>query len=289
MRDDQRRLLLSRRQVMVASTAASLAHAAPPPDPLAELPFRQDDPRWGSRVLWQRDVVVRVDTEFNGHPRVEAESLLRRFDDGNTLANEGCLLTCLAMVLRLLDRERSTTWTPATLDAEMQRLHFSTQSGLSVAPVMADLVSEVTLGAVQLTAKEEYLSGVEGRARVFPNTAALLRAFRTLEPSARGDVVVMLKTGTWDDTVASHYVLVHPLDDGGPDARDVRLLDPAQPLGSKASWKLTDSAQRIGADEDIAAAWKKAGIGPTQVGGVWLFSRGRPPAALLRAWAAASR
>lgn len=274
---------------MLGGAVAALAHAAPPPDRLAELPFRQDDPRWAGRVLWKRDVVVRIDTEFNGHPRDEAESLIRRFDDGNTLANEGCLLTCLSMVLRLLDRERSATWTPATLDAETQRLHFSTQSGLSMAPMMADLVSEVTLGAVQLVAKEEYLAGVEGRARVFPHTAPLLRAFRTLEPSARRDVVAMLKTGTWDDTVASHYVLVHPLDEGGPDARDVRLLDPAQPLENKAPWTLTDSARRICADEAIAAEWKKAGIGPTQVGGLWLFSRGRPPAALLRAWADASR
>ncbi len=275
--------------MLVATTAASFAHAAPPADPLAGLPFRQDDPRWASRVLWKRELVVRVDTELNGHSRDEAEALLRHFDDGNTMQNEGCLLTCLSMVLRLLDRQRASTWTPATLDEAMQRLHFSTQSGLSMAPVMADLVSEVTLGAVQLTAKEEYLSGVEGRARVFPHTAALLRAFRALEPSARTDAVVMLKTGTWDDTVASHYVLVHPRDEGGPEAKDVHLLDPAQPLGSKASWTLTDSAQRICADEAIAAAWKQAGIEPTQVAGVWLFSRGRPPAALLRAWAAAPR
>lgn len=274
---------------MVGLAGASVARAAGPKraDPLADLPYRQDDPRWGHRVLWSREAVVRVDTELNGHSREEAESLLRQFDDGNTLANEGCLLTCLAMVLRLLDPEKTPPWAPDTLDAETQRLHFSTPSGLSMAPLMADLVSEVTLGSVQLVAKEEYLSGVDGRPRIFPQTATLLRAVRALAPADRKDLVVMLKTGTWDDSVASHFVLLHPLDDGGPDAKEVRLLDPAQPAGSKASWKLADSARRICADSEIAEAWSAAGITPTQLGGVWLFSRGQPSAAVLRAWAQA--
>jgi len=42
----------------------------------------------------------------------------------------------------------------------------------------------------------------------------------------------MLKTGTYDDTFASHYVLVDPKAPEGLDEDDVPLLDPIQPLES---------------------------------------------------------
>ena len=48
----------------------------------------------------------------------------------------------------------------------------------------------------------------------------------------RADVAVMLKIGTYDDTVGSHYVLVDPAEPGGTDEDDVAVLDPAQPLKS---------------------------------------------------------
>jgi hypothetical protein len=112
--------------------------------------------------------------------------------------------------------------------------------------------------------------------RVFPKAmkaSPLLRAWRRLPPAKRSRFVVMLKTGTYDDTVASHYALLHPLDDAGPDVDDPLLLDPAQPLDDDGPWRLSDSAAQITSDPDILEAWNTAGITPTQLGGVWVFVR----------------
>ncbi len=102
----------------------------------------------------------------------------------------------------------------------------------------------------------------------------------------------MLKTGTYDDTVASHYVLLHPNESESPDIADIEILDPAKPLdGTKQRWLLSDSARLVTTDPDIAKGWAAGSIEPTQLGGVWVFSRwsaseGRSLLApLVRAWA----
>ncbi len=116
-----------------------------------------------------------------------------------------------------------------------------------------------------------------------------MRAYRSLPPARRRDVALVVKTGTYDDTVASHYVLLHPGAAEPPDGPDPAILDPARPLGEAGPWRLTDSARHITRDPEIAAAWKAAGIEPTQLGGAWAFARwsdGRSRAApLVRAWA----
>lgn len=262
-------------------------HFAAAPD----LPYRQDDPRWGKDLMWDRDLVIKADTKLNGEPKTKAESLMREFDDGNTIANEGCQLTSLAMVLRLLAPPTGKPWTPKNLNHAAQRAYFYTPCGLSMAPLNADLVSEVTNGDVQLCLKEEYLAGVPSWPKVRCNTSALVRAYRSLPPEERKDFVVMLKTGTYDDTVASHYLLLDPNDPGPPDDDNPLVLDPAKPLDETMPWHLSDSAAKITEDPEIAEEWKKSGIEPTQIGGAWVFarrgSRHDPPhvAPLAKAWA----
>jgi hypothetical protein len=254
----------------------------------AGLPFRQDDPRWGRDRMWDRALVIRADVQLNGRPRAEAEALLREFEDGNTIANEGCLLTCLAMALRLLAPAADPPWTPATLNAAAQEAYFFTPCGLSMTALYADLASEVSGGRVQLCAKEEYLPGEPSWPRIDARGAPLVRAYRALPPARRRDVALVLKTGTYDDTVASHYVLLDP-GAAEPDGADALVLDPARPPGEDGPWRLTDSARQVTRDPEIAAAWKEARIEPTQLGGAWAFARwseGRPQAAaLVRAWA----
>ena len=237
------------------------------------LPLRQDDPAWGAEVMWDRDLVIQAATELDGYSTAEAALLLREFDDGNNIANEGCMLTCLARVLRLLAAPASPPWTPRTLnDAAHEALYYSL-SGLSMTTLYADLVAEVTGGAVQLCLKEEYLPGEPGWPRMRASSSALVRAYRTLSPEKRANFVVMLKTGTYDDTVASHYVLLHPNDAGSVDDDDVTVLDPAMPADAKVPWRLSDSAKVITEDPDIAAGWQDAAIEPTQLGGAWVFVR----------------
>ena len=256
------------------------------------LPYRQDDPAWGGDLMWDRDLVIEADVQLNGRPRDEAESLMRAFSDGNTIGNEGCQLTSMAMVLRLLAPRSSTPWTPGRLNEAAHQFYYYTPAGLSMTALYADLVSEVTDGSVQLCLKEEYLAGVAPWARQRVNTSALVRAYRSLPPEQRRDVVVMLKTGTYDDTVASHYLLLDPRDGGSPNDDNPRVLDPAMPVGETKPWRLSDSAARITSDPEIARAWAESGIEPTQIGGAWVFARcdperGRPLVEpLVKAWAA---
>jgi hypothetical protein len=264
---------------------------APLLDPRAAgMPFRQDDPVWGKDLMWDRELVIRADHELNGASLTQARALMRRFPDGNTIANEGCLLTAMAMTLQLL-APKSPAWTPRALNELAHEGYFYTPCGLSMTTLNADFLSELTEGAVQLALKEEYLPGVRGWPKVHPHTSALVRAYRSLAPAKRTAFVVLLKTGTYDDTVASHYLLLHPNDDGGADDPNPRVLDPAQPFGTPEAWRLTDSARAITQDPDIAAGWREAGIEPTQIGGAWIYVRGTAQrdgsaiAPLVRAWA----
>jgi hypothetical protein len=159
-------------------------------------PFRPDVPEWADQVMWDRDQVIATHMRGNGKSLRVASDLLRRFPRGNTIRNEGCLLTSLAMVLLLLDRSaRGRSWTPATLNAKAHKLTYYTPAGLSMQPLYADIVSEVTGGEVQMCAKEEYLSGEPSWPRTYASTSWLVRAYRQLSPSARRNFAVMLKTG----------------------------------------------------------------------------------------------
>jgi hypothetical protein len=239
----------------------------------AGAPQRQDDPRWASEVMWDRSRVLRAAVELEGEDPSVAEGWLRAFEDGNTIGNEGCMLTCLSMVLRLLAPPTDPPWTPGLLNAAAQERLYYRPSGLSLTTLYADLVAELTLGSVQLAIKEEYLPGEAGWARMTARRAPLVRGYRALPPAGRASLLVMVKTGTWDDTVASHYALIHPDDAGGPEDDDLLLLDPAQPLDRAGPWRLSDSAAQLTLDPEIEAAWRAAGIGGTQLGGVWVFAR----------------
>ena len=257
----------------------------------AKLPYRQHDPLWGADLMWDRDKVIAADVQFNGQSPAVAASLLREFDDGNNLANEGCMLTCLAMVMRLLNPDTKPKWTPKVLNKWAHDLYYYTPCGLSMTTLSADLMSELTAGEVQLCLKEEYLPGEAGWPKMRTTTSALVRAYRVLPPEKRSNFMVMLKTGTYDETVASHYVLLHPGDASSVDDPNPEVLDPAQPLGDTKPWRLTDSAAAILEDPEIAAGWKASGIDATQIGGVWVFTRWAPGhdrsllTPLVQAWA----
>lgn len=241
--------------------------------------------------MWDRDRVIEAATRLNGMSREKAESLMREFEDGNTIANEGCLITSMAMVARLLSEPGGKVWTPRTLNRAAQASYYYTPSGLSMSPLNADLLSEVTDGKVQLTLKEEYLSGVSPWPRMHCNTSALVRAYRSLPQEERKNHAVIVKIGTYDDTVASHYLLLDPADTGALDDANPRVLDPAQPFDSDTSeWRLRDSSAQILKDPDIAKAWKESGIEPTQLCGAWVYSKFDPKhgashnSALVQAW-----
>jgi len=240
---------------------------------LTGLPYRQDDPRWSSDLMWDRSKVLRAAVELNGETPENAAALMRAFPDGNSIGNEGCQLTCLAMALRLLMPDVDEPFTPRVLNELAHDFYYYTLSGLSLTTLYGDLVSDASEGVVQLALKEEWLPGVAPWPPMTSSSSPLLRAYRRLPPAKRSQFVLMLKTGTYDDTVASHYVLLHPLDDAGPDDDDPLLLDPAQPLDDHRPWRLSDSAAQVTSDEDILEAWNNAGIAPTQVGGVWVFVR----------------
>lgn len=291
------------KSVLGTGACAGLGMSLLPPDALAAspalrslprgFPYRQDDAAWKDDLMWDRNAVIQTHIKGNRRPRREAEALMRQFEDGNTIGNEGCLLTCLAMVLRLLDpAQPDAGWTPRSLNRVAHELNYYTLAGLSMAPLAADLVCEVSAGEVQMCAKEEYLSGEPGWPRTYVHTSALVRAYRRLAPERRRDFLVMLKTGTYDDTVASHYVLLHPGGSESPDGPDPELLDPAMPLEASLPWRLSDSARRICEDPEIRRAWRKSGIEPNQICGAWIFARWRGPqdrmimGPLIGAWAA---
>jgi len=225
--------------------------------------------------MWQRADVMEVYRKFNHESAAEAEKLLYPHPTGNTIATEGCLITCLAMVLRLL-APRGGRWTPRTLNAEAKASLFYTESGLSMVPLYADLVADVTNGEVQLCAQEQYLSGEPGWPRTFPSGCTILRGYRALPSRKRRDFVIMLKTGTHDDTVASHYVLVDPDDPGAGNNDDMSLLDPIQPNRLPGTrWRLSQSCACLLTDRAIRRAWRRAKIVPCQISGAWAFARWR--------------
>ena len=193
---------------------------------------------------------------------------------GNTIGNEGCMLTSLAMVLHLLDdRPIHPAWTPTLLNEEAHARHFYTLAGISMVPLYADLVSEVTQGEVQLCAKEDYFPGEPKWPRNYASTSLLVRAYRQLSQEDRKHYAVMLKTGTYDDTFASHYVLLDPNDPGDPDDKNPVILDPIMPKNANSPWRLSNSADFLRSDKKVKKAWDDRKIKRRQIGGVWLFAR----------------
>jgi hypothetical protein len=258
----------------------------------AGLPHRQGDPAWGDQLMWDRDLVIRADTELNGNPPAHARSLLRRFASGNTIRHEGCMLCCLSMVLRLFDPRPPAPWDPGLLNERAQNRYYYTLAGVSLTTLYADLVAELSQGEVQLTLKEEHLPGMPRWTPLRASASPLLRAYRGLSPAQRADCLVMVKTGTYSDVVASHYALIHPNEEAGPDEDDVQLLDPAVPVRQTGAWRLSDSAAWICQDPAIAEGWRQEGVGPLDIGGIWVFIRRRADGdglsrgPLVRAWAA---
>jgi hypothetical protein len=85
----------------------------------------------------------------------------------------------------------------------------------------------------------------------------------------------MIKTGTYDDTFASHFILVDPQAKSGEN--DIAVLDPIQPLNSKAAiWTLSNSSQKLCQDRDVKTEWAALNIAPLQIAGVWVFCSWRP-------------
>jgi hypothetical protein len=241
--------------------------------PIKDLPFRQSDPVWGKDLMWDRTKVMEVHRQYNGASRKEAEELLRKFPGDNTIANEGCLLTSLAMVLRLLVPQ-GKYGTPRRLNEFAFDNLYYTRAGLSMVTLYADMVCDASDGEVQLLLKEDYLSGQPNWPKTHASECMPLRAYRMLSEVERKNVVIMLKTGTYDDSVSSHFVVVDPLNPGSMDEDDVPILDPAQPeKPAKRVWRLSDSSRWIRKDKEIAKDWHKHKIGDLQLAGVWVFAR----------------
>ena len=76
---------------------AEVAGTGGPSGPLLDpealgLPYRQNDPEWSRTLMWDRELVIRADTELNGQDPAVSRQLLARYPAGNTIGNEGCML-----------------------------------------------------------------------------------------------------------------------------------------------------------------------------------------------------
>ena len=186
------------------------------------------------------------------------------------------------MVLRHL-APRGRYWTPRKLNKFASDQLYYTRAGLAMVTLYADIVCEASKGEVQLLLKEEYLSGEPNWPGTQASECLPLRAYQMLSRAERQDVVIVLKIGTYDDTFASHFVVVDPANPGSPEDDDVPILDPAQPMNSaKRIWHLSDSSRRMRQDDKIDKEWRQHRIGDLQLAGVWVFARwGRADQTLL--------
>jgi hypothetical protein len=233
-------------------------------------PFRQDDPAWSMEIMWDREMVIDIAQRFNHVSKQKAHDLLCSYPDGNTIGNEGCLLTCLAMVLTLMTKK---LWYPNDLNRIAHKNWYYTRSGISMTPLYADLCCDVTEGKVQLIRKEEYLSGVPGRKKIYADTSLLLSMYRSLPAKERGEMIALIKIGTWDDTIASHYMLIDGERTGNVNNKDIAVLDPAMPLGRSGDWMMSEAVENLLEDERIRKEWEEKGIERMQIGGAWLFGK----------------
>lgn len=238
-------------------------------------PFRQHDPRWKSNVMWDRKTVIEIARKYNGLTKNEANCLLYEFITGNTIGNEGCLITCLSMILQMLYRDEND-WTPAKLNYLAQEYLYYSTSGLSMATLYADIVGEASNGHVQLFLKEEYHSGTPGFPKVYCSNCIPLQAYLSLSQTEKTQFALMIKTGTYDDTFASHFLLVDP-DQIDSNNIDISVLDPYQPINSrKTTWLLSDSSKLFTKDPAIRSEWNYQNIELLQIAGIWVFCRWNP-------------
>lgn len=240
-------------------------------------PFSQNDSRWRKEKMWDRQTVLDILRTHEGFTEREASEWLEVYEDGNTIGNEGCQITCLAMVLKLLDdRTKKLDWNPRRLHKLAQNGLYYSSCGVSLVQLYADLCCDATEGRVQLLAKEEFLAGEYRSRATFAADSSLLRFYRGLEKKLQRDFAAMVKMGTYDDTFASHYVLVDPSAPGDPDQNDFRVLDPAEPIHSNDRiWNLSNSFSYLheNGKSKIGMEWHRLGIKPLQIAGVWLFGR----------------
>ena len=224
--------------------------------------------------MWDRKTVVQVGQKYNDLSKTKADNLLWKYQGGNTIGNEGCLLTCLSMVLQMLHGDNAI-WTPDRLNGFAQENFYYTTSGLSMTTLYADLVGEASNGRVQLLLKEEYQSGATIYPKVFCSRCIPVQAYLSLPEATKVQCSVMIKSGTYDDTFASHFILVDPRAKSGED--DIAVLDPIQPLNSKtAIWTLSDSSRKLCEDKDVMTEWASLNIAPLQIAGVWVFCTWQP-------------
>ena len=240
----------------------------------ARWPYRQADPKWANDTMSLKNKLIGVHLAVNGKTLAD----VRDWEWGDTIGTDGCLLTCLAMTLRLLATD-GARWTPRTLNREARKLLYYSDAGLSIVPLYADLLADVSDGSVQLCVQEQYFAGEKGHPARFASQSSLIRGYRTLSPAKRLDFTVMVKIGTHDDTFASHYVLVDPDQPGSPNEDDFAILDPDQPKRKRVkSWFVSDSYRRLHDErQDIRTEWHKQGIRwqENQLCAVWAFARWR--------------
>lgn len=238
-------------------------------------PYRQHDPLWNSDLMWEHETVISVGRFYNGFSKRKAQGFLWKYREGNTIGNEGCLITCLSMVLQLLYQDEGQ-WTPARLNTYAQQNLYYTLSGLSMVTLYADLVGEASKGHVQLLLKEEYHPGNTCYPKKFCSSCLPIQAYLSLPKNEQMQCTVMIKTGTYDDTFASHYMLVDT-NHAKPSHDDIAVLDPCQPLNSKKPiWLISDSSKVLRKDRSIRTEWNHLHIHSLQIAGVWVFCRWQP-------------
>lgn len=232
-----------------------------------ELPFLQTDGDWSETHIWSLRLVSRA---------IGSDEAKERLQAGTTIRHQGCQLCCLAMVLHQLHPEAVKPWDPLSL-LEEARDDYLAAGGVSLAPLYADLCADVTDGRVQLLAKEVFAAG--GRQPAL-SEVGLVRAYRdgSLPKEKRDDLMVMLRIGTHDETVAAHYLLLDPDDSGSADSDDALVLDPDMPERTmRGSWTFADAWRRFldprtdGGVKAQAVAAEHVESG--QVAAVYLFGR----------------
>jgi hypothetical protein len=229
------------------------------------LPFVQHDKRWAKKRIWNRAKVAQAVGSKKAGELLEA---------GTTFQSQGCQLCCIAMILRLLDVDPARPWDPPTV-LRAARREFIGDNGVSMVPLYADLCADLTRGRVQLLAKEYYAAGGT-QPRL--SQVGLVRAYRALPGAERARYVLMLRLGTDDETVASHYLLLAPTDDDQSDSDNVVVLDPDMADGADAEgWTFLDAWDRfmdVDADGgERARLVEEDGVRPGQVAAVYLFGR----------------
>lgn len=241
-------------------------------------PFRQDNPDWADCEMWHRPTIIETLVSKNKWTEDEASEWIRKFKGDrpdkpgkNNIGNEGCLITSLAMILVLLGSKKFQNKTPEYLNKfAMEKLYYS-RSGISLVPLYADIILEITEGAVQLAAKEEY-SWSPKESKTTMSNSTIAKKYLCSAENIRKNYALMIKIGTYDDAVASHYLLIDP------DKQDLtdnpKVLDPAMPLESKKTiWTLSDSYRQICKDPDIKKKILKEGVDETTIRGIWLFAK----------------